>query len=69
MNLRRLVLPIATLALVASPLGAQVVVRDTAPVSGANGIGGESSLVFIAGIAVVAAAIVFLSEDDDPVSP
>ncbi|MCV0382505.1 MAG: hypothetical protein K5799_03485 [Erythrobacter sp.] len=69
MNLRRLVLPIATLALVASPLGAQVALRDTAPVEGANELGGESSLVFIAGIAVVAAAIVFLSEDDDPVSP
>ncbi|UVI40450.1 hypothetical protein [Qipengyuania spongiae] len=69
MNSRRLVLPMAALTLVATPLGAQIASREAAPVEGANRIGGESSLVFIAGIAVVAAAIVLLSEDDDPVSP
>ncbi|GMM93300.1 hypothetical protein [Qipengyuania sp. MTN3-11] len=77
MTTKRIVLASAAMALAAAPVTAQqaraVPVRDAAPVEGSNALGGalggESTLFFVLGIAAVAAAIVFLSEDDDPVSP
>lgn len=67
----------AALALVSSPvLAVQSPVeiqREAAPVSdtnelGGNPLAGESTLYFLLGIAAVVAAIVLLSEDDDPIS-
>ena len=59
----------AAAALVFAPVLAHAETRATAPVEGESALGGQSPIVFLAGIAVVVAAIVFLSEDDDPVSP
>lgn len=62
-------------ALVATPLAAQSaraqLDRASAPVEGESELAGQGTIFFLVGIAVVAAAIVFLSEDDDdaPVSP
>lgn len=56
-------------AIALSPVLAQAETRGNAPIEGESAIGGQSPIVFLAGIAAVAAAIVFLSEDDDPVSP
>ena len=73
MSLRRISLTTAVAALVATPIAAQQsraeLSRASEPVAGENELVGESSLVFILGIAAVAGAVLLLSEDDDPVSP
>lgn len=70
--LRKLAGSFAALALVATPLAAEQAAvetsRDAAPVAGESALVGQSTLYFVLGIAAVIAAIVFLSEDDDPVS-
>ena len=67
--LRKICFAGAAGAVALSPVLAQAETRSHAPIEGESAIGGQSPIVFLAGIAAVAAAIVFLSEDDDPVSP
>lgn len=67
-QVRKFVLGLAAIGLVASPLAAQAVSRQAAPVEDANGLAGQGSLFFLLGIAVVAAAVVLLPEDS-PASP
>jgi hypothetical protein len=57
----------AAAALAAAPLGATLA-REAAPVSGENGLAGQGTLFFLAGIAVIALAVAFLPEDQ-PASP
>lgn len=69
---RKLLIAGAAASLIAGPIAARETAsnaRQTAPVSGESELGGNSPLIYLIGIAVVAASIVFLSEDDDPVSP
>jgi hypothetical protein len=69
---RKLLIAGAAASLIAGPIAAQETTgnaRKSAPVSDENELGGDSPLVYLIGIAAVAAAIVFLSEDDDAVSP
>lgn len=69
---RKLLMAGAAASLTAAPIAAQeaaVNARQSAPASGESALGGDSALIYLLGIAVVAASIVFLSEDDDPVSP
>ncbi|MDP4538867.1 hypothetical protein Q9K01_04420 [Qipengyuania sp. DY56-A-20] len=69
---RKLMIAGAAASLIAGPIAARETAgnaRQTAPVSGESELGGNSPLIYLIGIAVVAASIVFLSEDDDPVSP
>ena len=47
---------------------ASAAVRETAPVSGESGLAGQGTLFFLAGIALVALAVVLLPEDQ-PASP
>lgn len=66
---RKLALAAALLGTVSAPIAASAVTRDAEPASGANGLGGgQSTLFFLAGIAVVALAVVLLPEDQ-PTSP
>jgi len=67
--IRKLVIATVAASLTATPvLAKQVSVqRDSAPVAAKNELGG-SSLLMLIGIAVVAAGILLLSEDNDPVS-
>ena len=60
----------ALLGLLAAPIAAQTapVTRAAAPVEGESALN-TNSAVFFAGIAAIALAVVFLSENDDPVSP
>jgi|GEM_PF-1297954 len=69
---RKLLIAGAAASLIAGPIAARETAsnaRQTAPVSSESELGGNSPLIYLIGIAVVAASIVFLSEDDDPVSP
>lgn len=66
---RKIVLAGSAAALLATPVIASADTRSSAPVEGASELAGQATILFIAGIAAVAAAIVLLSEDDDPVSP
>lgn len=68
---RKLLIAGAAASLIAGPIAAQesANARQSAPVSGESELSGDSPLIYLLGIAVVAAAIVFLSEDNDPVSP
>lgn len=56
-------------SLAASPVFAEQtnVQRESAPVASESQLGG-STLMMLVGIAVIAASIFFLSEDNDPVS-
>ena len=64
----RLALASAALAAAALPLAAGAVTRASAPVKNANGLAGQGTIFFLAGIAVVALAVVLLPEDQ-PSSP
>lgn len=69
---RKLLIAGAAASLIAGPLAAQQGIanaRQSAPVEGESELGGNSPLIYLIGVAVVAASIVFLSENDDPVSP
>ncbi len=69
---RKLLLAGAAASLIAGPIAAQETAsnpRQSAPVSDESELGGDSPLIYLIGVAVVVASIVFLSENDDPVSP
>lgn len=64
---RKIALAFATVGFAAAPLGASLA-REAAPVAGENELKGQGTLFFLAGIAVIALAVVFLPEDR-PASP
>lgn len=64
---RKIALFTAAAGLVTAPVGASLA-RESAPVSGQNALAGQSTLFFLAGIAIIALAVVFLPEDQ-PASP
>lgn len=64
---RKIALLAAAAGLAAAPVGASLA-REAAPVSGENALAGQSTLFFLAGIAVIALAVVLLPEDQ-PASP
>ena len=68
-NRKRIAALAALLGLLAAPIAAETVsvTRAAAPVEGESALNANSA-VFYLGIAAIAAAVVFLSEDDDPVS-
>ena len=70
--MRKLLAAAGAAALIAAPLSAGVepFARSSAPVDGASELANNSSLLFLAGIAAVAAAVLLLSvdEEDTPVS-
>ena len=66
--IRRIACAAALLALIAAPVAAEAVTRESKPLSGQNGLAGQGTIFFLAGIAVVALAIVLLPEDQ-PASP
>lgn len=65
---RRFAFAAALLGMVSAPIAASAVTRKAAPVSDENGLAGQGTLFFLAGIAVVALAVVLLPEDQ-PASP
>ena len=70
--MRKLLAAAGAAALITAPLSAGVepLARSSAPADGASELGDNSSLLFLAGIAAVAAAVLLLSvdEEDTPVS-
>lgn len=64
---RKIALAIAAVALASAPVGASLA-RETAPVAGENEMAGQGTLFFLAGIALIALAVIFLPEDR-PASP
>lgn len=64
---RKFALLAAAAGLAAAPVGAALA-REVAPVSDENGLAGQSTVFFLAGIAIIALAVVFLPEDQ-PASP
>lgn len=64
---RKIALTAAAFGLAAAPVGASLA-REAAPVSGESGLGGQGTVFFLAGIALIALAVVFLPEDQ-PASP
>lgn len=64
---RNFALATAAAGLAAAPLGAAPV-REAAPISGENGLSGQGTIFFLAGIVLIALAVVFLPEDR-PASP
>lgn len=68
--IRNLALTAAAFALAGTPLAAQAALRAAAPAKDANGLRGQGTPFFLAGIAIIALAVVFLPEDnDEPASP
>jgi len=67
--MRKLAIYAGIAGLIAAPLTAQqsdaAAARQSAPVSGESDIGGQNNLIFLLGVAAVAAAVAFLSEDGD----
>ena len=66
--IRKFALATALFGQVSAPMAASAVTRKAAPVSDENGLAGQGTLFFLAGIAVVALAVVLLPEDQ-PASP
>ena len=64
---RKTLLALAASGLIVAPVGASMA-REAAPVKEANELAGQGTLFFLAGIAVIALAVVFLPEDS-PASP
>ena len=64
---RKLAFALATAGLALAPLGASLA-REAAPVADESRLAGQSTAFFLAGIAVVVLAVVFLPEDK-PASP
>jgi hypothetical protein len=64
---RKFALATAAAGLAAAPAGASLA-REAAPVDGESRLAGQSTMFFLAGIAVIALAVVFLPEDQ-PASP
>lgn len=65
---RRLALATAVLGVLGAPIAASAVTREAAPVEDENGLAGQGTVFFLAGIAIVALAVVLLPEDQ-PASP
>lgn len=65
---RKFAVATALVGMVSTPIAASAVTRKAAPVSEENGLAGQGTLFFLAGIAVVALAVVLLPEDQ-PASP
>ena len=65
--IRKTALAAAAAGLVVAPAGASLV-RQAAPVDGESALAGQSTPFFLAGIAIIALAVVFLPEDQ-PASP
>ena len=65
--IRKIAFSAAALGLAAAPWGATLA-REAAPVSGENGLQGQGTVFFLAGIAIIALAVVLLPEDR-PASP
>lgn len=65
---RKFALAAALMGLASAPIAASAVTREAAPVSGENGLAGQGTMFFLAGIAIVALAVVLLPEDQ-PASP
>ncbi|WP_379549288.1 hypothetical protein ACRAQ7_01605 [Erythrobacter sp. W53] len=67
--MRKLAIYAGIAGLIAAPLTAQQsdtsAARQSAPVSDESDIGGQNNLIFLLGVAAVAAAVAFLSEDGD----
>lgn len=55
-------------ALAAAPIAAAPVTREAAPIAQEQGLAGQGTLFFLAGIALLALAVVLLPEDQ-PASP
>lgn len=64
---RKFFFALASLGLAAAPAGATLA-REAAPVAGESELAGQGTLFFLAGIALIALAVVFLPEDQ-PASP
>lgn len=64
----RFALAAAMLATAAVPIAASAVTRPAAPTTDENALSGQGTLFFLAGIAIVALAVVLLPEDQ-PASP
>ena len=58
----------ATVGIAAAPIAATAAERAVAPVSGESALKGQGTVFFLAGIALIALAVVFLPEDQ-PASP
>lgn len=67
MNIRPVAM-VAAAALAATPIAAEALTRDAAPIAGEQGLAGQGTLFFLGGIALIALAIVLLPEDE-PASP
>lgn len=65
---RKIALAAGAAGLAITPIAASAVTREAAPVAGENGLAGQGTMFFLAGIAVVALAVVLLPEDQ-PASP
>lgn len=65
--IRKTALALAAAGLAAAPVGASLA-REAAPVEGESRLAGQSTLFFLAGIAIIALAVLFLPEDQ-PASP
>lgn len=65
---RKFGLATAMFGVLGAPIAASAVTREAAPVSDENGLAGQGTLFFLAGIAIVALAVVLLPEDQ-PASP
>ena len=65
--IRKIALTAAAAGLAVAPLAASLA-REATPIEGQNELGGESTLYFLGGIAVIALAVIFLPEDR-PASP
>jgi len=64
---RKIAFVLAATGLAVAPVGASLA-REAAPVSDQNELGGQGTLFFLAGIAIIALAVVLLPEDQ-PASP
>lgn len=65
---RKLAFAAALIGLASAPMAASAVMREAAPIADENELAGQGTLFFLAGIAVVALAVVLLPEDQ-PASP
>ena len=65
---RRFALAAALVGTLGAPIAASAVTREAAPIAGENGLAGQGTRFFLAGIAFVALAVVLLPEDQ-PASP
>lgn len=65
--IRKIALAVAAAGLAVAPVGASLA-REAAPVVDENELAGQGTPFFLAGIAIIALAVVFLPEDR-PASP